>query len=189
MIGKLPTTLTVGGQEWEIRTDYRDILLIFEALNDVDLLENEKVYIMLDALYKDFEHMPDELKQEACLQASIFIDGGTTGDKQNANVKNVKTLDWEQDEQLIFSAINNVAGKEIRLEPYLHWWTFLGYFMAMGECLLTSIMALREKKAKGKKLDKGEQAYYKANKSLIDFKKKYSNEQLEEMERLKKLLE
>ena len=43
-----------------------------------------------------------------------------------------KLIDWEQDSQLICSAVNKVAGQEVRSIDYLHWWTFMGYYTAIG---------------------------------------------------------
>ena len=57
---------------------------------------------------------------------------------------------------MICSAINNVANKEIRFEPYIHWWTFMGYYMAIGECPLSTIVGIRSKIMHGKKLEKYE---------------------------------
>ena len=34
MIGRLPTTLTVDGKDYDIRTDYRDCLTVITAFND-----------------------------------------------------------------------------------------------------------------------------------------------------------
>ncbi len=45
----------------------------------------------------------------------------------------VKVMDWEQDEPILFPAINQVAGCEVRSVPYIHWWTFVGYFMEIRE--------------------------------------------------------
>ncbi len=53
---------------------------------------------------------------------------------------------------MIVPAVNKVAGKEIRTVPYMHWWTFFGYFMESGECLFNTVVGIRSKKAKGEKL-------------------------------------
>ncbi len=37
MIGILPEELTVGGEEYPIRTDYRNVLDVFEAFQNPDL--------------------------------------------------------------------------------------------------------------------------------------------------------
>ena len=50
-------------------------------------------------------------------------------------------------------------------------------------------MNIRSKKAKGKKLEKWENEFYKSNKDMIVLQKKYSKEQQTEIDRLNKLLE
>ena len=74
-IGTLPQTLKVGGRDWRIRTDFRDILKIFEAMNDRELEHEEKIYTMLYILYPDLEKMPVRLYQEAAERA-LDIHGG-----------------------------------------------------------------------------------------------------------------
>ena len=44
--------------------------------------------------------------------------------------------------------------------------------MEIGESLFSNIVHIRQKKAKGKKLEKWELDFYKENQSLIDFKQK-----------------
>lgn len=188
MIGQLPVKLIVGKKEWAIRSDFRIALLIFQGLSDPNLKDYSKRYLILDALYEDYESMPKELHAEALERASAFLDGGENSPSNGAKENKVKLMDWEQDEQLIFSAINKVAGLETRAAKYMHWWTFLGHFQAIDECLLTSVINIRSKKAKGKKLDKGEQQYYKENKHMIELNKRLSDEEQEEYEYFKKLL-
>jgi hypothetical protein len=189
VIGQLPTTIELDGEEWAIRSDFRIALLIFQGINDPELKDYSKYDLILDAIYVDFDKMPQPLYKEALKKANDFLDGGEAGDRTDSNKNSIRLMDWEQDEQLIFSAVNKAAGMEVRSLKYMHWWTFLGYFQAVGECLFTSIVNIRSKKAKGKKLDKGELAYYRENKGMIDLKKKYSQEEQEEYDRLNKLLD
>ena len=121
MIGALPTTLEVGGKEWAIRSDFRNVLTIFEALEDKELNEQEKMYIMLARMYVDFNNMPKEFYQEACEKVNKFMECHSREDDK----KNPKLINWEKDEQMIFPAINAVAGCEVRSVEYMHWWTFL----------------------------------------------------------------
>jgi hypothetical protein len=79
-------------------------------------------------------------------------------------------MDWEQDAEIIIPAINQVAGREIRLDPGIHWWTFFGWYMSIGDGLFASVLRIRSKKAKGKKLEKWEEEFYQDNKKLIDFR-------------------
>ena len=181
MIGRLPTTLVIDNMEYKIRTDYRIVLTIFEAFNDVELTDKDKMYVMLELLY---EEIPTNL-EEALKQATWFLDGGKQYEEFN---KTKKVMDWEQDESIIFSAINKVAGCETREKEYIHWWTFLGYFSEIGEGLFSTVVNIRQKKNKGKKLEKYEQEFYRNNKQLIDLKEKYTAEEKAEIDRLNELL-
>ena len=68
-----------------------------------------------------------------------------------------------------------------------HWWTFLSAYMEIGESLFATVIHIREKLIKGKKLDKWEQEFYKDNKSLIDFKEKKAQRSEEEKSAINEL--
>ena len=184
MIGLLPKSLEINGVDYRINTDFRNALNYFVAYNDADLSDEQKTMILLQCVYRDFEKIPPEYIEDAIKQACWYIDGGK--DYEDSN--NPKVIDWEQDEQLIFAEVNKVANKEVRELPYMHWWTFLGYMSTIGEGLLSSILHIRAKKAKGQKLDKGEQDFYNQNQSMIKIKTKISAEEQAEIDRLKALL-
>ena len=119
MIGSLPQTLDINGHEYHILTDFRNILRIISAYMDPDLEDQEKVYILLRRVYgDDFYKIPPEDYEAAINAANNFIACGEHDDRPSPRVVN-----WEKDEQLIFPAVNKVAGTEIRALPYLHWWT------------------------------------------------------------------
>lgn len=180
-----PTSLNVGGVDYEIRTDYRVVLDLFAALSDpelTDLDEQMTSYmqsqVIMQIMFPDCDNIPHEHWQEALNKVSEFIDMGITEDS-----KNPKTMDWEQDAPILIPAINRVLNCEIRAQKYIHWWTFLGAYMEIGESLFSNVIHIRQKKATGKKLEKWEQDFYKENKSLIDFKQKdrRSSEEKEEL--------
>lgn len=182
-VWNFPTSLNIGGVEYEIRTDYRVILDLLMALNDPELSDSDnkmsaymKSRVILEIMFPDWDNIPQEYIQEALDKVSEFIDMGIGDDS-----KKPKTMDWEQDAPIIIPAINKVLNREIRAEKYMHWWTFLGAYMEIGEGLFSNVIHIRQKKAKGKKLEKWEQEFYKENKSLIDFqhKEKRSNEEKE----------
>lgn len=92
-------------------------------------------------------------------------------------------MDWEQDFQYIAAPINRVVGQEIRAMPYLHWWTFISAYYEIGDCFFAQIVRIRSLRAKGKRLEKADQEFYRENKRLVDIKEKYSeaeNTQLQE---------
>lgn len=164
MLGQLPTTLEISGKKYEIRTDFRNVLSIISAFNDDELQDSEKIYICLKRLLIDFDSLPTELYGEAYTAATQFIECFRSNDRSGPKVVN-----WEKDENLIFAAINKVAGQEVRMLDYLHWWTFLGFFQSIShEDLIGFIMTIRQKRAKRKKLEKNEQEFFNANRSLCE---------------------
>lgn len=174
MIGGLPETLTVGGEDHPIRSDYRDVLQIFEAFADPELEPGEKCIIAIYLLFADFNCAEDVFQAaedgfdviEAYEQIKWFLAAGRESDQKEEK----PTYDWEKDEQMIFSAVNRIAGMETRQAEYIHWWTFLGYFNEIGECNFTHIVGIRRKLNKNKKLEKHEREYYRDNKDVVDLK-------------------
>lgn len=186
MIGQLPTSLTVGGNQVPIETDYRNVLAAFEAFEDPELTESEKLYILMRRMFRGaLDNIPREQMEEAARQVKWFIDCGQEEDSKRVPRK---VIDWVQDEPILFPAINKVAGMETRAVPYIHWWTFFGYFTEIEEGTFSTVLGIRQKKAKGKKLEKWEQEFYRNNRKICDIKKRYTKEEQAEMEYLKKLL-
>ena len=181
---EFPTSLNIGGIDYEIRTDYRAVLDLLTALNDPDLTDTDpqitaymQSMVILEIMYPDCDNIPAEHIQEALDKVSEFIDMGISDDR-----KKPKTMDWEQDAPILIPAINKVLNCEIRAQKYMHWWTFLGAYMEIGESLFSNVIHIRQKKAKGKKLEKWELDFYKENKSLIDFKQKNQRSEAEKEE-------
>lgn len=186
MIGELPKILKVGDEFYPIETDYRNVLMIILACADPDLEPIQKLEIMLRRLYRDrFEKIPPDLLEDAASQAKWFVDCGQDVDEKKPSKK---LMDWEQDERILFPAINNVAGYETRSVPYLHWWTFVGYFMEIAEGTFSTVLGIRQKMAKGKRLEKWEQEFRRENKDLCDLKTRYTVEEQAEIDYWNKLL-
>lgn len=182
---ELPTSLEIGGVGYSIRTDFRAILDILKYFNDPDYEVDEQWEICLIIMYEDYDKIPLEHKQEAAEKARDFIDMGIKDDGK----KRPSVMDWEQDAPIIIPAINRVLGSEVRACPNMHWWTFLSAYMEIRESLFSEVLNIRQKKANKKKLEKWEQDFYRENKDIIDLKKKYSAEEMEEQEKVKALLD
>lgn len=184
MIGELPRSLEVNGHRYAIRTDTKAVLDILRAFGDPELSNEEKVYVCLYILYEDFDDMP-QTDYEAAYQAAIgFLDCGLAA----KDGPTPRTMDWEQDAPILFPAINRVAGREVRSAKYLHWWTFMGYFMEIREGIFAEVLALRSKKAHGKKLEKWEREFWQKNKDICVLKPKLTAEEQAEKDRLNELL-
>ena len=193
MIGALPETLMVGGKDYPIQTDYRNVLQVLEAFQDPELTQEEKWIVAIYLLFEDFACDDDVLEAaqdgfdlgEAMKQISWFISAG----QPEKQVLEQPTYNWTQDEQMIFSAVNKVAGQETRKLQYLHWWTFLGYFNEVGEGTFSFIVGIRHKLNKGKKLEKHEKEFLSHNKEIVLMKKPLTKEEQEQEDAYKSLLD
>lgn len=180
----LQTSVCVGGTDYPIRTDFRAVLDVLCAMNDPELDGRAKSIVLIQIMFPDWQNIPPEHLEECCKQVCDFIDCGQKDDGRT----HPKMIDWEQDAPIIVPAVNSVAHTEIRSMEYLHWWTFWGYFMSVGESLLSSVLDIRQKKAKHKKLEKYEQEFYRENRELIDFKRKETEEEKAARESIEKWL-
>ena len=52
-------------------------------------------------------------------------------------------------------------------------------FMEIGDCYFAQLVRIRSLKAKGKRLDKEDQEFYRKNKSRVDIKHKYTKEEMD----------
>lgn len=159
----LPKTAKIGEKEYNINTDFRDILEIIQHLNDPEKPEQIRWMIAIGLFYEG--DVPSRDMEPAARYLADFISYGMQHES-----KGPVLLNWEQDAQMIVADVNKVAGKEIRNMEYLHWWTFLSYFYGIGEGQLSTVVSIRRKLKSGKKLEKWEQEYYRENRSRVDMK-------------------
>lgn len=193
MIGSMPEVLTVVGEDYPIRTDYRNVLQVFEAFQDPELSQEEKWIVAIYLLLEPFSCADDVLEAvedgfdigAAAEQITWFISAG----KESGDNRELPTYDWLQDEQMIFSAVNKVAGKETRAEDYIHWWTFLGYFNEIGEGDFSFIVGIRNKLNHSKKLEKYEREYLSKNKDVVLIRKRLTEEEKKEEKAYQALLD
>lgn len=167
---ELPTSVIIEDRSYNIRNsgDFRMVLDCFSALQDVELSEQERIITSIAIFYEDVLSLDDiytlfdteEKLAEAGKKMMWFFN---CGNENFGNKSNLKLIDWETDSQMIASAINKVAGVETRSLEYLHWWTFLGYYSAVGRSTLATVVEIRKKIKTGKKLEKHEQEFKREN--------------------------
>lgn len=166
---EIPVSVTIEDREYPIRNkgDYRMVLDCFDALNDSQLSQENRIVTALIIFYDNVNDERDLLSffgtnlEKPVLEMFRFFNCGQ--DSPPGSQTPYKLVDWKQDSQLIAAAVNNVANKEIRVEPYIHWWTFMGYYLSIGESAFSTVVEIRSKIKKGKKLEKYEQEYKRSN--------------------------
>lgn len=183
----LPTTVKIRDNDFKIRNkgDFRMVLDCFNALQDANLTQQERVISSLIIFYDDvhsYEDLCVLFKDDEDLKLAIekMYDFFNCNQKEVGAKQNYKLIDWDNDSQIICSAINNVANIEIRSLEYLHWWTFMGYYISIGESVLSTVVSIRHKIATGKKLEKYEKDFRKDNPNYFNFDYRTSEQREED---------
>lgn len=173
----LPIAVEIDGIEYKItnKCDYRMVLDVICALNDSELTEEEKIKTALYVFYEDISECSD--MEKAVKEMFKIISYGD--DSDDPKEEKQPLMNWEHDFKMLVAPINRVLGYEIRSVDYLHWYTFLSGYFEIGECQFQTVVSIRSKRAKGKKLEDWERDFYKENKKLVDLPQKLTEEEKE----------
>ena len=184
---ELQTEVLINDDRYTItnRGDFRMVLDCLAALRDDELSEDYRVLASLLIFYNELDTFEDIQRNFYNIENLIFemykfLNCGTEESTNSHTASPV--IDWEKDSQMICSAVNKVAGFEIRSAQYVHWWTFLGYYMAIGQSTLSTVVGIRDKIVKHKNLDKWEKEFKRDNPDYFIWKSQSVEER--EAERL-----
>lgn len=180
----LPLSLSIGERVYPLNFGWQNAIEILIDFQNPDYSHAVKVANMLRKLLPDWMAIPGEDIPEAIEKATAFMDCGRKPDDR----VRPRIMDWEQDAEIIIPAVNAIANREIRLDPNIHWWTFFGWYMSIENGLFASVLRIRSKKAKGKKLEKWEEDFYRENRHLIDLVSPETDEVKAEKENIMKWL-
>lgn len=177
MMWDLPIAVEIDGKKHNIRNkcDYRVVLDVICALNDNDLTDKEKAECALFIFYEDFADIDDF--QTAIKEMFRIINGGEEQDESQEQKPSL--MDWEHDFPVLVAPINRVLNCEIRSVDYLHWFSLLSAYMEIGECTFLTIVSIRSKRMKGKKLEKWEEEYLREHRKMIELPMKLTAEEEE----------
>jgi len=140
---RLPTSLTINGQDYKIKSDFRTALKIILAFEDSELAGVEKSILFYDLLYID---KPEDVMQ-ALQQGTWFLNGGK--DEENES-DGPRVFSWEKDANLIFAAYQQTHGIDLEASN-MHWWKFLALFMDLGgDTAFCNLDGLRRRVKTGK---------------------------------------
>ena len=189
MMWDLPTSVEIDGKKYEIRDkcDYRVILDVICVLNDDELDEKEKILCALAIFYGNedistFEKVANVVKslpniEKAVEKMANIINLGKNNDFDS---NKPRLMDWEHDFSRIAPPISRVLGYSVRdSNHYTHWYDFIGAYMEIGECTFSTVVSIRDKRARGKKLEKWEQEFYNENKKMVDLPQNLTEEEKE----------
>ena len=144
LIDELPETVMVGGQEYEIRTDFR-ISMLFELLmQDGSVEPADKTKQALNLYYPV---IPDNYK-EAVEALLWFYKCGKADNPQkqkiNARKSKSRVYSFEYDDDYIYAAFMTQYGIDLQDVEGLHWWKFRAMFNSLtNQCEFVKIMEYR----------------------------------------------
>lgn len=168
MIWSLPYTVKIGNKEYEIRDrcDYRVVLDVIRALRGTDLEPQERIGYALYIFYGDATSGCDD--PVALYDEMIKIINGGESEEQGGGNK-PRLMDWEYDFKHIAPPVSRVLGYDVRdPDRFTHWYSFLGAYAEIGgECMFATIVSIRSKRAKGKKLEKWEEEFFREHRKDI----------------------
>ena len=165
----LPMQAELGGVRYAIRSDYRDVLELLRWLNgqaDPALDQSERWYVAMRLFYPEFAALPQPLWPDATQFLTEFLAAG----RREQPRPGPALMDWQQDAPLIAAGISKAAGQDVRTLPYLHWWSFLAWFDAIGEGSFATVVAIRDKLRRGKRLENWELDYYRTHRAVVELR-------------------
>ena len=178
MMWDLPIAVEINGKTHPIRNkcDYRVVLDVICALNDNELTDEEKIKCALFIFYEDISKIEDF---DTAIKEMFRIINGGEEQEENQEQK-PQLMDWEHDFSQLAPPISRVLGYNVRTpDKYTHWYSFLGGYMEIGECTFSTIVSIRSKRAKGKKLDKWEEEYIREHRKMVELPRKLTAEEEE----------
>lgn len=178
MMWDLPISVDINGKQHSIRNkcDYRVVLDVICALNDNELTWEEKVKCALFIFYEDISKIDD--LETAIKEMFRIINNGAEEEQTQDNKPPL--MDWEHDFPQLAPPISRVLGYDVRTpDKYTHWYSFFGGYMEIGECTFSTIVSIRSKKTKGKKLEKWEIDYMREHRKMVELPQKLTAEEEE----------
>lgn len=182
---KLPSSLSLQGQEYAINADWRPCVNIMRMFERTDLSDTEKVLCMVGILYRD--EIPDRLMTEAAEQAVWFLNLGEAADGKKSALSLGRLFSWEQDLKFIISAVDKSAGFSIRSREFYHFWEFVSAFFETGECVFNTIVHQRKLKKTGKQ-SKADKEWWAENRDIAELKVELTSDEQEILDAFNALL-
>ena len=179
----LPYSVEIEGETFKIRNkcDYRVVLNTIKVLTNESYSVSERIGRAIYTFYEDnIDGCKDIVK--AYEEMSRIINGGEdeAPSSSSSGGNKPRLMDWEHDFKWIAPAVSRVLGYEVRdPDRTTHWISFLGAYMEIGECTFATIISIRSKRAKGKKLEKWEEEFFREHRNDIILPQKITADEQE----------
>jgi hypothetical protein len=147
LIDELPEKVEIEGEEVEINTDYRNVLLYFRMLKDEELEERDKVDIAIRLFFKS---VPKDIEKAIKYINEEYIVSWGRKKIRKFGQRGLEraVFDFEQDGGLIFASFWQEYGIDLRKEK-MHWRAFKALFDGLSEgTALRRVIQFRQMKPK-----------------------------------------
>lgn len=134
---KPPEIVNINGAEYTLNTDFSDCIMTIEALCDEELLDYEKIDIVMHNMYS--EPYPENISEAVESAVNYLTQGREQSEKDR---KRPIVLDFEHDEQYIYDAF-----MRMNIDLYktkMTWWEFNARLRELPDgCMLCRIVHWR----------------------------------------------
>ena len=141
IIDTLPLTISVGGRDLPIETNFRTGMLFELMMMSGEVPEDEKIEYAVNLYFpREFPRSAAEQREAIDGMLWFYMCGdqdkrepaanGSGGDKPSI-IKRI--YDYEIDAPMIYAAFLSQYGIDLQDIEYLHWWKFVAMFMALHE--------------------------------------------------------
>ena len=179
LIDLVPSTLNVGGINYEINCDFRTSILFELMMQDRLVSKKDKLKIAIELYFKE---VPLNL-EEAINKIVWFYKCGKEDKKHTGEASQTQKqiYSFEYDADYIYSAFLSQYGIDLQDVYNLHWWKFKAMFQGLNdENEIVKIMGYRAINLNEIK-DKQQKAHYRKLKKLYKLPDNRTEEEKEQM--------
>ena len=198
LIDILPTSVNVNNMRYEIYSNFRTSILFALLMSDNSISDENKIIQSLELYYPILSKKDEDVKEkqenllvnykEALDNIMWFYRCGEeikNSTKSSNKSNNIKLYDFESDGSYIFSSFYTQYNLDLQDIDYLHWWKFMSLFNSLQDnTKLAEAMKYRSIDLSTIK-DKEQKKFYKEMQKLYSLDEKISDEELEEIEKVK----
>ncbi len=194
----LPYSVEIGGEEYEIRADFRPIFDIIDIIDDPRISSKDAHMMALEIFYPKLFEIPMEYLGDAIREMGKFLRCGEDDDEDREKEpqktegrKQRKLINFSKDFPFFVGPVNEFVGFDVRSTKYdpienkcgFHYWTLQTALMNIKECTYTQILSIRIKLSEKKPLTKEEKKFLSKHREWVIIDTIYTDE---ENERLRK---
>lgn len=151
----------IDGKAVPINTDFRICLRIIQAMEDDQLMEHEKLTVLITLLYSE----PPNNTALAIRQGLKFLNLGEDADSGKLRQQQVYSL--TKDSTYVYTAFKSTFNIDLNSVENLHYWKFRSLFADLGkDCFFNTLISLRARQRSGKLTD-SEKEFVRKNPELI----------------------